>query len=51
MEESYTNDFIAAEDRIKSLQNQIAQPEDSTHPQNQLIEPMGNNRNKLSRQN
>lgn len=37
MEESYTADLIAAEDREKSLRNQIAQLEDTNHAHNELI--------------
>ena len=40
MEETYTNDLIAAEDREKSLRNQIAQLEDSNHAQNELIQQL-----------
>ncbi len=40
MEESYTNDLIAAEDREKSLRNQLAQLEDSNHAQNELIQQL-----------
>lgn len=40
MEESYTNDLIAAEDREKSLRNQIAQLEDTNHGQNELIQQL-----------
>ena len=40
MEESYTNDLIAAEDREKSLRDQIAQLEDSTHAQHELIQQL-----------
>ena len=40
MEESYTNDLIAAEEREKSLRNQLAQLEDSNHAQSELIQQL-----------
>jgi seryl-tRNA synthetase len=40
MEESYTIDLIAAEDREKSLRNQIAQLEDLNRGQNELIQQL-----------
>ncbi|UJR30030.1 hypothetical protein I4U23_017575 [Adineta vaga] len=40
MEESYTSDLIAAEDREKTLRNQIAQLEDSNRGQNELIQQL-----------
>ncbi|CAF2808986.1 unnamed protein product [Rotaria sp. Silwood2] len=40
MEESYTIDLIAAEDREKSLRNQIAQLDDTNHAQNELIQQL-----------
>jgi predicted nucleic acid-binding Zn-ribbon protein len=40
MEESYTTDLIAAEDREKSLRNQIAQLDDSNHAQYELIQQL-----------
>ncbi len=40
MEESYTSDLISAEDREKSLRNQIAQLQDSNHAQNELIQQL-----------
>ncbi len=40
MEESYTTDLIAAEDREKSLRNQIAQLDDSNHAQHELIQQL-----------
>ena len=40
MEESYTTDLIAAEDREKTLRNQIAQLEDTNQAQNELIQQL-----------
>jgi seryl-tRNA synthetase len=40
MEESYTTDLIAAEDREKTLRNQIAQLDDSNRAQNELIQQL-----------
>ncbi|CAF0716449.1 unnamed protein product [Adineta steineri] len=40
MEESYTTDLIAAEDREKSLRNQIAQLDDTNRAQNELIQQL-----------
>jgi predicted RNase H-like nuclease (RuvC/YqgF family) len=40
MEESYTTDLIAAEDREKTLRNQIAQLEDSNQGQKELIQQL-----------
>ncbi|CAF0924059.1 unnamed protein product [Rotaria sordida] len=40
MEESYTIDLIAAEDREKSLRNQIAQLDDTNRGQNELIQQL-----------
>ena len=40
MEESYTNDLIADEDREKSLRNQIAQLDYSNRAQNELIQQL-----------
>ncbi|CAF3483968.1 unnamed protein product [Rotaria socialis] len=40
MEESYTTDLIVAEDREKSLRNQIAQLDDTNRAQNELIQQL-----------
>ncbi len=40
MNESYINDLIAAEDREKSLRNQLAQLKDSNQKQNKIIEQL-----------
>ena len=40
MEESYTNDLIMAEDREKSLRNQIAEFEDTNKGQYELIQQL-----------
>lgn len=40
MEESYTTDLLAAEDREKALRNQIAQLEDSHQAQHELIQQL-----------
>ncbi|CAF4670489.1 unnamed protein product [Rotaria sp. Silwood1] len=40
MEESYTTDLIAAEDREKLLRNQIAQLDDTNRAQNELIQQL-----------
>ena len=40
MEESYTTDLVAAEDRENSLRNQIANLDDSNRAQNELIQQL-----------
>ena len=40
IEESYTTDLIAAEDREKSLRNRLIQLEDSNRAQNELIQQL-----------
>ena len=40
MEESYTSELVTAEDREKSLRNQVAQLEDSNHAQSELLQQL-----------